>query len=424
MAFVGEGEAPEEQEIGTGSATRFEIWGAGRSPRGPVAALCCAVLFLYAVYLGALGVLLPAIGASFGLGAAAEGRFFPSNFLGFIAGVLLCGSLSDRLGRKAVLLGGVAAYALGLALFGRAETFPLALLACGLVGAGSGAMETVASALAADLFPQRRAFIINALQVAFGAGAALGPALAHALLTADMSWRTLPLALAAANVLLFLLLTLQPVTDIRHSREALDPNALRAILRQPVFLALCLSQALYVGAEVGFASWMPTYFLRRLPGGAAWAGAVVSVFWIAMTLGRLATGWLVTRLPLLRLTLYLAAGGTVGAALALVWTAPVVTLAWVGVTGLCFSGIFGLLLAEAGERYPRFAGTTFGTVVAAGGIGGAVVPWTVGALADTGAGWRGALALIPLVMALLSVLVLRLGQGRRSSGLPTDKDAP
>lgn len=395
--------------------------GAGRSPRGTVAALCCAALFLYAVYLGALGVLLPAVGVSFGLGPAAQGRLFPADFLGFIAGVLVCGALSDRLGRKAVLLGGVAAFALGLALFGRAGTFAPALLATALVGAGTGAMETVASALAADLFPHRRAFLINALQVAFGAGAALGPALAHRLLSAGTDWRALPLALAAADLLLFLALALQPVEDARHEREALDPDALRAVLRQPVFLALCLSQALYVGAEVGFASWMPTYFLRHLPGGAAWAGAVVSVFWIGMTLGRLATGWLVTRLPLLRLTLFLAAGGTVGAALALAWTAPLATLALVGVTGLCFSGIFGLLLAEAGERFPRFAGTTFGAVVAAGGIGGAVVPWAVGALAEAGTGWRGALALIPLVMALLSALVYRLERLRRplaERGLP------
>ena len=382
---------------------------AGRSPRTTVAALCCGALFLYAVYLGALGVLLPAIGASFGLGPAAQGRLFPADFGGFIVGVLLCGALSDRLGRKAVLLGGVAAYALGLALFSRAGTFPLALLATALIGAGSGAMETVASVLAADLFPERRAFLINALQIAFGAGAALGPILAHHLLTTGTDWRSLCVALAAVNVLLFLALAFQPVADTRQGAEALDPDALRAVLRQPVFLVLCLSQALYVGAEVGFTSWMPTYFLRRLPGGAAWSGAVVSVFWIAMTLGRFATGALVTRLPLLRLTLFLAVGGTAGSALALAWDRPGATLALVGATGLCFSGIFGLILAEAGERYPRFAGTTFGAVVAAGGIGGSVVPWAVGALAGTGAGWRGSLMLVPLVMAFLTGLVYWLG---------------
>ena len=382
---------------------------AKRSPRATVAALCCGALFLYALYLGALGVLLPAVGVSFHLGPAAQGRLFPADFGGFVAGVLVCGALSDRLGRKAVLLGGVAAYALGLALFSRAGTFPLALLATGLIGAGSGAMETVASALASDLFPDRRAFLINALQIAFGAGAALGPALAHPLLASGVDWRLLPVALAAANVLLFLALALQPIADTRHAGEALDPAILRAVLRQPVFLALCLCQALYVGAEVGFASWMPTYFGRHLPGGAAWAGAVVSVFWVAMTLGRIVTGSLVTRLPLLRLTLFLSAGGTAGTALALAWPERGATLALVGVTGLCFSGIFGLILAEAGDRYPRSAGTAFGAVVAAGGIGGAAVPWAVGALADTGAGLRGALLLVPLGMALLTALVYRLG---------------
>ena len=392
-------ETPEERERGAYPASSER-----RPSRGPVAALCCAALFLYALYLGALGVLLPAVGVSFRLGPALQGRLFPADFGGFIVGVLLCGWLSDRLGRRAVLLGGVAAYALGLILFSRAGTFPLALLATALVGAGSGAMEIVASALAADLFPERRAFLLNALQVAFGAGAALGPALAHALLSAGTDWRALPLALAAANVLLFAALALLPTEDIRQGDEALDWDALRAILRQPVFVALCLCQALYVGAEVGFASWMPTYF-GRLPGGAAWAGIVVSVFWFAMTAGRLATGWLVTRMPLLRLTLLLALGGTAASALTLVWTGRGAALAMVGVVGLCFSGIFGLILAEAGERFPRFVGTTFGAVVAAGGIGGAALPWAVGALAGTGAGWRGALLLVPMAMICLSALV-------------------
>lgn len=375
-----------------------------RAPRTSIAILCCTVLFLYAVYLGALGVLLPAIGVSFHLGPAAEGRLFPANFIGFIVGVLLCGTLSDRLGRKAVLLGGVAAYALGLALFSVAGTFPLALLAAALIGAGSGAMETVASALAADLFPERRAFLLNALQVAFGAGAAVSPALVHQMLAAGTQWRTLYWGLAIGNIVLFIALALQPVAETRHESEALDGTALRAILRQPVFLMLCLAQALYVGAEVGFTSWMPTYFQQSLPGGMAWAGTVVTVFWIAMTIGRAATGSLVTRLPLMRLTLFLALGGAAAAALALVWTTPLTVLGLVGLTGLCFSGIFGLILADSGERYPRFTGTTLGAVVAAGGIGGALIPWAVGALAGTGLGWREALLLIPGAAAILAAL--------------------
>lgn len=379
--------------------------------RTPLAALCCAALFLYAVYLGAVGILLPELGRAFGLGPAVEGRLFPANFAGFIVGVLLCGTLSDRVGRKPVLLGGIALYALALALASRAPGFGAALTCFALIGMGTGAMETVASALAADLFPERRAFIINALQVAFGAGAAISPSLAHALLRHGTDWRTLFLGLALANAVLLIATATQRVPETQASGEAWDPNALRGVLRQPAFLALCLSEALYVGAETGLSSWMPTYFERRLPGGAAWAGLVVTVFWVAATGGRAAVGSGFSWITLTRLAGVLAAAGAVFAALALVWTSPATVMTFVACTGLCFSGIFGLILADAGERYPRAAGTVLGGVVAAGGVGGAAMPWAVGALTETAVGGRGALALVPVTSVLLALILLRLDAG-------------
>ena len=80
--------------------------------------------------------------------------------------------------------------------------------------------------------------------------------------------------------------------------------------------------------------------------------------------------------------------------------------------GFFVSGIFSLVLAEAGERFPSVAGTAFGGVVAAGGLGGAVVPWIVGAVADGGLGWRGALGLVPIALVGTFVLSLRLYRDR------------
>ena len=179
--------------------------------RAPLAALCCAALFLYAVYLGAVGVLLPALGIAFHLGPAVEGRLFPANFAGFIVGVLLCGTLSDRVGRKPVLLGGIALYALALVLAGRAAELRGGPGGLRLIGMGTGAMETVASALAADLFPERRAFIINALQVAFGAGAACSPSLAHRCCRTGRTGGRCSLGLAFANAALFVARLCSPV---------------------------------------------------------------------------------------------------------------------------------------------------------------------------------------------------------------------
>ncbi len=359
---------------------------------------------MFAVYLGAIGILLPALGRTFGLGPAVEGRVFPANFGGFVVGVLACGILSDKIGRKRVLLGAVFVYAVALGLAGFAHSFGLVLAAFALIGAGGGAMETVASALAADVFPQKRAAILNALQVAFGAGAAMSPLLAHRLLALGTDWHRLFLGVALANVILLALLAWQRVPALAHPAEALDSAGLRAVLKQPAFLILCGCQALYVGAETGFSSWLPSYF-GRLPGGGAWAGLVVSGFWVMMTVGRAAVGGGVFGLPLTRLACGLAALGAAASGAMLLTAVPLALACALG-TGLCFSGIFGLVLAEAGNRFPSAAGTVFGGVVAAGGAGGAAVPWAIGALTGTAWGWHGALALVPASALALGGLLL------------------
>jgi FHS family glucose/mannose:H+ symporter-like MFS transporter len=376
--------------------------------RGGLVVTCCAAMFCYAVYFGALGVLMPFLGAGFGLGIEVRGRLFPFNFGGYVGAVLVCGYLSDRFGRKRALLLSTATYVLGLVLFGTARDFSLALMAAVLIGGGSGAMETVAAALAADLYPERRAFVINAIQVAFGFGAVIGPSVAHHLLIGGTDWRALYLSLAFVNALLFLAMAAQPIPHAAGSVESLDLASLKAVFRRPAFGVLCLTEALYVGAETGFFLWMPTYFEAQLPGGKEWAGRVVSVFWIAMTVGRAATGALIGRLPLMRLSLLLGGGGALFAALAVCWRAPFPVMVCVALTGLCFSGIFGVVLAEAGERFPHVAGTVFGAVVAAGGVGGVVVPWAVGALTETSLGWRGALLLVPASAGSLALLSLWL----------------
>lgn len=373
--------------------------------RGTLAALCCAALFLFAVYLGAIGIFLPVLGQTFHLGPAMQGRIFPANFGGFIVGVLTCGFLSDRIGRKRVLLGAILLFALAQGLVGFSRTFGSVLVGFALIGAGGGAMETVASALAADLFPQRRAAILNALQVAFGAGAALSPLLAHKLLMAGADWHRLFFAVALANLVLMLLLAFQALPAAPHQPESLTAAALHSVLKHPIFLILCLCQALYVGAETGFSSWLPSYF-DRLPGGVAWAGIVVTGFWAAMTLGRAVVGGGIAGLPLTRLVCGLAFLGAVAAGLTLL--PHQTSIAFIGVlgTGLFFSGIFGLILAEAGDCFPHSAGTVFGCVVAAGGVGGAVVPWAIGALTGSAWGWSGAMALIPAAALLLGVVLL------------------
>ncbi len=177
--------------------------------RRMLAFTCCAMMFLYAAYLGAIGVLLPAVGKTFELGSAAQGRLFPANFVGFILIVLIAAPASDRWNRKTVLMLGQAMFVTGLIVFSRAPSFGVALAASLLIGGGSGAVGVISSALASDLYPLRRGAMLAAIQVAFGLGAALGPGLGSVLLSHQVSWRLLYAGAAFAGFALLLALQAQ-----------------------------------------------------------------------------------------------------------------------------------------------------------------------------------------------------------------------
>lgn len=376
------------------------------------AALCFTINCLYAVYLAGLGVILEPIGRSFGLGSAAQARLFPASFTGTIVSVLACGFLSDRFGRLRVIQISAAVFAAGLAVFAKAPGFGVALAAAPFIGAGSGAMQTVANALIADLFVDRQKVMVNAAQIAFGVGAVCGPLAASGAMAAGLDWRTLYVVLSAVVLGLLLLTSAAPGLPARAPSIGTGLTLSRTIAREPAFLNLCLVAALYAGAEVGFFQWMPSYFHLRLQDGGRWAGIIVSIFWLGMTVGRIAGGSLISNFRLIPLRSALAAAGGLFALATLAFPWPWPTIAFVTLTGLSFGCIFSLVLAEAAERYPMATGTVFGVVVAISGIGTAAIPWAIGALAGTSVGWQGGLCLVPLCAFAVAASGIRDGRAR------------
>ncbi|MES9971182.1 MAG: MFS transporter [Candidatus Thiodiazotropha sp.] len=149
------------------------------------------------------------------------------------------GMLSDRVGRKPVLIGGLLIFALGSVVAASAETIYGIIL--GRILQGSGAIAAVIMALAADLSRERlrlriMAFIGISIGVAFAAAMVLGPVINGWIGVPGIFWLTAVLALAGVLVVIFIVPTPQ---ESHHHRDAeADLGEIGKVIREPELLRL------------------------------------------------------------------------------------------------------------------------------------------------------------------------------------------
>ncbi|MEY2554434.1 MAG: transporter, family, Na+ dependent glucose transporter 1, partial [Ilumatobacteraceae bacterium] len=138
----------------------------------------------------------------------------------------------------------------------------------------------------------------------------------------------------------------------------------------------------YVALEIGFANWIHSYVEEIGYGGPNTATGVTATFWVGFSLGRLASIWLAGRfspgwmlvgsmtLALMSSTaLVIVNGGNLG-----LW---IVTFMF----GFSIAPQFASMIAYA-ESHFALSGAATSAFVGAAGLGGLVMPWSLGQLFD------------------------------------------
>ncbi len=173
----------------------------------------------------------------------------------------LLGALSDRVGRRPVILISNLGLALDYVLMALAQTLPLLFLARVLGGITAASISTAHAYIADITAPEDRARAYGLMGAAFGLGFVLGPALGGVLGHIDL---TLPLwvaaALSFANFLYGLLVLPESLPRERRAafswKRANPIGALRLLRRYPQLLSLAtvgfLSQLAHVALPATF----------------------------------------------------------------------------------------------------------------------------------------------------------------------------
>jgi len=358
--------------------------------------------------------------AAIGLSLAAIGLIFPARAAGSIVGNLLAGVAADRLGYGRLV--GVAALLLAgsLALAWLVHPWLLFLAAFVIISGTQGALGTGINALVADANPQARARALNTLHGVYGIGAAISPLIFGYLLEEGLPWRWV-LGGTALLWLIYGLVSLRlqsgPVAAPSQHRPSqfLDLSMLAA----PAFLALFAIAFIYNGVAYSLLGWVALFMQESAGFSAFFSVSLISIFYVALTVGRFVCAAISERVGYGATLLGLAVGITA--------TYPLVVLSssglWVAVgvflTGLSLSGLFPTALAYGSRLYPERAGTVSGTLNVSMTLGAMIPPVWTGIIAEQW-GFQTALGVnYVMVVGLLGVALYLFTLDRRKQ---TDSD--
>ena len=330
------------------------------------------------------------------------------------------GRVSDRFGRRPVLLVSLAGTAVGSLLTGAASGFAM-LMAGRIIDGASGASVSVAQAAVADLArPQERARLFGLLGAAFGLGFVAGPALGA---VGALSGPRLPFYLAAGIAALNTVVAAKrlPETHPRGSATGAGPepgpSGGEAVLGGRFAEVIPLLGVAFA-ALVAFSAFEATFALfgqRRLGFGIAGAAGVftaVGAAIVAVQVGVVAPA--VRRAgerPTLLIGLLANAGGLALLAASRSWAlaAPALVALTVG-QGLVQTTLATVLV---GRATPAGRGRALGAQQSAGGLARVAGPAAGGALLGSHAsGWPYAAGAVLTLVAAAGAAAALAGSAR------------
>jgi DHA1 family bicyclomycin/chloramphenicol resistance-like MFS transporter len=196
---------------------------------------------------------LPNIASAFHITEANRPQAVLVTFLlGFGVGQFVMGPLSDRFGRRPVLIDGMALYCIASIIAITAQSFETLLLARALQGLGTSATRVIATSIVRDCYAGRRmASVMSLAMMVFIAVPVLAPSLGQAVLLVSQ-WRGIFVVLMLYGVLALIWSALRmPETLPLSARKSLAVRDVLGAFRQTVTNRQTLGYALAAGGVMG-----------------------------------------------------------------------------------------------------------------------------------------------------------------------------
>lgn len=228
-----------------------------------VAANTALAPFAIDAYLPAIPVMAEHIGANIHLTELSISVFL----LGMALGQLVFGPLSDRVGRKPVLLGGISVFLLVSALITLVDSLWMLLLLRFLQALGGGACVVNSAAIVRDCFSGREAArVLSTMVMILMLAPLLAPSVGSLLLALFDWWAIFIFLAGYATLLLYLIARYLPETRIRHANSRPGPRQVLAnyasVLRHRTAMGYIAAVAFSFAGMFSFVTSSPYVYME------------------------------------------------------------------------------------------------------------------------------------------------------------------
>ena len=385
-----------------------------------------ALYLLGGLVITAVGSVLPQLLTHYHVSYTVGGQLVLVGSLGFLIGVPLSSFLLGRFSEMNLLT--ISALMIALSQIGMLllPPFEWIIVFNFLNGIGVAALEVVVATLMMEVFIGRRAIVMSYLEVSFGLGALLMPLVAS-LLISQNSWRFsffITSVLALLMVVVCKMIPFKKETVSTSESDASDASSEPAPVlaknqRWKILALFSVMIFMYAGVESSMNNFLSSIFIAYLDVIPSQATLSISVFWVAMLIGRVATGWII-RVVTYERYLFGSIGGTiVSLVLFILLKEAVAGYILLGFLGLAMSGIYSITMVYANHTFTGSARIVTSLITGFSGLGGAVFPALIGFTMDasgiTSALWYITAFACLYLLALCIIFFVQRGAKQKSN---------
>jgi len=373
---------------------------------------------------GLSSVSWPSIQAYFRLPVDALGSLLVMFTIGYLVSSFCSGRLLDLISLGSLLALSCLATALSLIGYALAPEWWFMVALGSVAGLGAGAIDAGLNTFAATRFNPGT---VSWLHASYGVGAASGSLLLTRMLAGHHPWQRAYMIIGCWQVLLAVCFGATRKLWLRAPPSASKTSSQVVVARASNFSTLKLPVVwwstavffIYTGIESAAGIWAYTLFTESRGVSITTAGTCLSIYWGALTVGRLLSGFVVSLVPMHRLLRACIVCIAAGAILIWVGGTSFLSFAGLGLMGLALAPVFPSMISATPLRLGQeHTANGVGFQIAAAVLGQSLLPAIIGVLA----GKLGLEAIGPSLI-VEAFLLLVLFEGLTSASPPVQREA-